>query len=195
MTTKLPRALILLIGAFVFATAGFYIIKHQEVLESSENKNSYTSTVESEARIKDESSESLREILGQNLIVGIPGPVLDVNTEEILRYIKPAGIVLYRRNYETDFQFKNLIAQLQTISQEDTTLPYFIMLDEEPEGANRLGLLKNIFPLGFPNWLAIERDIGILADIGINVERPLQIFLLMMMRLLKGVYRQKQLKI
>ncbi len=113
---------------------------------------------------------NLREKLGQNLVVGIPGFSIDKETREILRYIKPAGIVLYSRNFVSFSQLKKLNLELQKISKEDSNIPYFIMLDEEPEGALRIGLLKNIFALKMPQWKKIERDICILSNLGINVE-------------------------
>ncbi len=111
----------------------------------------------------------LSDKLGQNLIVGIPATVLDDKSKEILEKIKPAGIVLYQRNFTSQDQFKKLITELQILAQETTALQYFIMLDEEPEGANRLGLLKNIFTLGNPEWTTIEKDIQTLKQLGVNV--------------------------
>jgi beta-N-acetylhexosaminidase len=169
MKITLQKTLILLIVGVILLSGSIFIIKYQ-VWESNKVKNNHTFLVENKIREENEIYESLRKKLGQNLIVGIPGPALDEKTKEILHYIKPAGIVLYRRNYESFSQLKDLIAQLQRISIEDTGVFYFIMLDEEPDGAMRLGLLKNIFPLGLADWKKIEKDIEVLADIGINVE-------------------------
>jgi len=169
MKIKLQQTLILLIVGVILLSGSIFIIKYQ-VWKSNKTKNNHAFLVENKIREENETYERLRKKLGQNLIVGIPGPALDEKTKEILHYIKPAGIVLYRRNYESFSQLKNLIAQLQRISIEDTGLFYFIMLDEEPDGAMRLGLLKNIFPLGLPDWKKIEKDIEVFADIGINVE-------------------------
>ena len=123
--------------------------------------------------------------LGQNLIVGIPGKVLDKGTIRILRYIKPAGVILFRWNYGSAAQFKSLIAQLQKVSNEDTGYPYFIMIDEEPAGAMRIGLFRNILISDptyrdpteknikisdIPDWDAIEKNIKILSDTGVNVD-------------------------
>jgi len=113
---------------------------------------------------------NIDEKLGQSIIVGIPYAYLDSYTESILRSIKPAGIVLYQRNFDSYEQIKNLINKLQAVSKQVSKYPYFIMLDEEPDGANRMRLLKNIFTLGNPNWVKIERDIIELSEIGINVE-------------------------
>jgi beta-N-acetylhexosaminidase len=108
--------------------------------------------------------------LGQNLIVGIQGTALDEGTIKLLNYIKPAGIVLFRKNYKSDLQFRSLIAHLQKISNKDTGHPYFIMIDEEPAGAMRIGLFRNIFTAGKPNWDGIERNIMVLAGTGVNVD-------------------------
>lgn len=109
-------------------------------------------------------------ILGQSLIVGIPEPVLDQSTASLLRDIKPGGIVLYQRNFCDFSQLQKLIQSLQSLAFKTTSYPYYIMLDEEPEGALRTGLLKNIFPLSYPDWKKINEDIRLLAMTGINVE-------------------------
>lgn len=126
-------------------------------------------SIKTEEKIIIKDSRSLKEKLGQSLIVGIPSVDLDVDSENILRDLKPAGIVLYQRNFENFDQVTRLIQKLQKISWETTKKPYFIMLDEEPNGANRMGLLKDVFPLGNPLWLKIEKDIHTLSSIGINV--------------------------
>jgi len=110
------------------------------------------------------------DICGQNFIVGIPGPDLDTQTEIWLRAIRPAGVVLYFRNYQSRSQIKDLVAGLQKIARDSTGHDYFIMLDEEPGGATRLGLFHQVFRTGLPDWGIIRQDIGTLADLGINVE-------------------------
>jgi beta-N-acetylhexosaminidase len=113
---------------------------------------------------------TLKAHLGQIFIVGIPGPVLDPATEQQLRYIQPGGIVLYFRNFSSTAQLQSLITQLQSLARETTGRPYLIMLDEEPGGATRLGLFRNVFAFGEPNWNQIDHDIGTLERLGINVE-------------------------
>lgn len=113
---------------------------------------------------------SLSEQLGQNFIVGIEGKTLNDKTSQILEKIKPAGIVLYYRNYENPSQLKELISNLQSLALKTTNHPYFIMIDEEPGGATRLDLFNNIFAFGEPNWGQIEKDIKIMQGLGINVD-------------------------
>jgi beta-N-acetylhexosaminidase len=112
----------------------------------------------------------LETILGQNFVVGIPGRVLDEETKNFLQKIKPAGVILYYRNYQTYDQLKNLIAELQEFAKTTTGQSYFIMIDEEPGGATRLDLFKNVFDTGMPNWDRIEQDIKEMASVGINVD-------------------------
>jgi beta-N-acetylhexosaminidase len=114
-------------------------------------------------------NKNFKEKLGQNLVVGIPNKIIDEKTEAILRYIKPAGIVLYARNYQSNLQFKELISQLQKISQEESGTCYFIMIDEEPNGATRLKLFQNVFYFNFPDWRTIEQGVEVLSKLGINV--------------------------
>jgi len=84
-------------------------------------------------------------VLGQNFVVGISGTTLDEQTKKFLEQIKPAGVILYSRNYQTRDQLKNLITELQEFAKTTTNHHYFIMIDEEPGGATRLNLFKNVF--------------------------------------------------
>jgi beta-N-acetylhexosaminidase len=113
---------------------------------------------------------SLGEQLGQSFVVGIPGRMLDAQTEALLRQIRPGGIVLYRRNFASAEQLQGLISELQHIAGQTTHQPYLIMIDEEPGGATRLGLFNNVFAFGEPNWTQIEHDISVMQKLGINVE-------------------------
>lgn len=109
-------------------------------------------------------------VLGQNFIVGIPDKTLDTETKNFLKEVKPAGVILYSRNYETPNQLKNLINELQEIAEATTNHSYLIMIDEEPGGATRLNLFKNVFDFGTPDWNRIENDIKEMASVGINVD-------------------------
>jgi len=113
---------------------------------------------------------SLSEQLGQNFVIGIDGKILDDKTKKILEKIKPAGIVLYYRNFENPDQLKKLNYELQSFALKTTNHPYFIMIDEEPGGATRLDLFNNVFAFGTPNWAQIEIDIKTIKELGINVD-------------------------
>ena len=116
------------------------------------------------------SNASHETMLGQNLVIGIPGKTLDKKTRQIIQFINPAGIILYHRNFKTPVQLKTLIDELKQQPLANSPYDYFIMIDEEPGGASRLGLFKNIFDFGMPEWDSIESDIKEMARIGINVD-------------------------
>jgi beta-N-acetylhexosaminidase len=113
---------------------------------------------------------SIEEVLGQNLLVGFDGLEITDDIRKMLTEMKPGGIVIYRRNIKTSEQLTGLIKELQEIALSTTSEEYFIMLDEEPDGASRTGLLKNCFPLGSPFWKKIDQDVEILSSLGINTE-------------------------
>jgi len=108
-------------------------------------------------------------IIGQSLIVGIDSTELTPKEKAIFEKIKPGGVVLYSRNIESISQLKKLITDMQAISLKSSGLPLFIFMDEEPEGAYRLGIYKGVFNSGYPNWDRIEQQTKIAKDIGINV--------------------------
>ncbi|MCU0653178.1 MAG: hypothetical protein MUD10_02870 [Candidatus Pacebacteria bacterium] len=116
------------------------------------------------------STISPKIILGQNFVTGVYGYDFDDSMKNYLEVIKPSGIVIYDRNIKNDNQLKKLISDLQSWAKEATGQPLFIMIDEEPGGASRLGLFKNMFGVITPGWEQMENDIKKMADIGINVD-------------------------
>jgi len=108
-------------------------------------------------------------VVGQNLIIGVQGPVLTEANIAFLEKVKPAAIVLYKFNIESDEQITAFIKQLQEIAVRTTGKPYLIMSDEEPGGATRLGVFQDAFTGVQPNWDNIRRDVQKLKNIGINV--------------------------
>ena len=113
---------------------------------------------------------NLSDELGQNFVVGIPGPTLDEKTERFLSHIRPGGIVLYHRNVKSREQLRMFISDLQSFALSSTGDPYFIMIDEEPGAVTRLGLFESVRASAKFDWHAVERDISVLESEGINVE-------------------------
>ena len=108
-------------------------------------------------------------IIGQSLIVGIESTELSKAEKRILEKIKPGGVVLYSRNIDSVAQLKKLIASLQDISMQTSGLPLFIFIDEEPEGAYRLGIYRGVFNSGYPHWNAISAQTKFAKELCINV--------------------------
>lgn len=161
------KKFLLLIAGFLLAVLLVSIVAI-ETNPSTEKKNGQqiTQTATQESNIILPSTDF---VLGQNFVVGISGKTLDKETKKFLQQIKPAGVILYSRNYQTRDQLKNLIAELQEFAKTTTNYHYFIMIDEEPGGATRLNLFKNVFAFGMPEWDRIERDIKEMRSVGINV--------------------------
>lgn len=112
----------------------------------------------------------LRDELGQNFVVGIPGPIFDEKTESFLSHVRPGGIVLYYRNVKSREQLRILISDLQSFALKTTGQSYFIMIDEEPGAVTRLGLFEKVRASAKLDWHAVENDISVLESEGINVE-------------------------
>jgi len=100
--------------------------------------------------VLDKSSNELN--LGQSMIVGVAGYNLTEDEKRILEKIKPAGIIFYARNFQNESQFKELINLTTKIVGNNC----FLMIDEEPEGAERIGVFKKSFVSSVPNWETIK---------------------------------------
>jgi len=113
---------------------------------------------------------SLRDLLGQNFVVGIPTPVFGPDTKEFLSHIRPGGIIIYNRNVKSREQLRTLISDLQCFALKTTGQPYIIMIDEEPGSATRLGLFRNVHAPGPHDWKKIEEEMSVLEEEGIDVD-------------------------
>lgn len=107
-------------------------------------------------------------ILGQNLVVGIYGTKLDQPMKRTLTLVKPAGIVLFERNFVDGYQLKALVESLQRLAQETTGSHYLIMADEEPGIVDRFDLYEN-FDYDYPDIERLKTDTEVLAWLGVNV--------------------------
>ena len=85
--------------------------------------------------------------LGQLLLVGIPGPVLDADTAALLRRVQPGGFILFGRNIQSPEQVRRLIDDLRdlsavepviTIDQEGGRVSRLRLIGEEPPNAQQL---------------------------------------------------------
>ncbi len=85
--------------------------------------------------------------LGQLLLTGVPGPVLDAETAATFRRIQPGGFILFGRNIEAPAQLRRLIDDLRelcavepiiTIDQEGGRVSRLKLLGHEPPNAQQL---------------------------------------------------------
>lgn len=85
--------------------------------------------------------------VGQLLLVGVPGPVLDADTAAMLRRVQPGGFILFGRNIASPEQVRRLIDDLRdlsavepviTIDQEGGRVSRLRLIGEEPPNAQQL---------------------------------------------------------
>ena len=75
--------------------------------------------------------------VGQLLLVGVPGPVLDADTAAMLRRVQPGGFILFGRNIESPEQVRRLVDDLRDLSAVETV----ITIDQEGGRVSRLRLI------------------------------------------------------
>ena len=76
--------------------------------------------------------------VGQLLLVGVPGPVLDKETAALLRRVQPGGFILFGRNIESAEQVRKLIDDLRDLSEVEPV----ITIDQEGGRVSRLRLIS-----------------------------------------------------
>lgn len=106
------------------------------------------------------------ETCGQFLVIGIPGPELDRDMEDLIQAVSPGGFILFSRNLETPEQTARLVARLHWLSAQRP----FIMIDEEGGRVSRLRKLgvrsagaKRLSLAGDPGL--VERQAAITASL------------------------------
>lgn len=77
---------------------------------------------------------SLKEALGQTLLIGFEGKVMTPELETLIKKIQPGGVLLLARNIENKEQVKKLVEDLKSISPT----PLFIAVDQEGGLVSRL---------------------------------------------------------
>lgn len=75
--------------------------------------------------------------LGQLLMTGVPGPVLDPATASAFRRIQPGAFIIFGRNIESAVQLRKLIDDLRDLSDEEP----IVAIDQEGGRVSRLKLI------------------------------------------------------
>jgi len=70
---------------------------------------------------------SLKEALGQTLLIGFEGKEMNPQLETLMKKMQPGGVLLLERNIESAEQTKTLIQKLQEVSR----VPLFVAVDQE----------------------------------------------------------------
>lgn len=58
-------------------------------------------------------STDLRDLVGERLMIGLPGPRLRDEDVDLFRHTRAAGLILYRRNFESPLQLRTLLTDLE----------------------------------------------------------------------------------
>lgn len=92
---------------------------------------------------------SLREKIGQLVIVGFPSTEPDENVKQMIRQYHVGGAILYDRNMKTPEQVATLTNDLQRVALASRfKIPLVFSIDQEGE---RLSECDNTFPQFLPN--------------------------------------------
>lgn len=108
---------------------------------------------------------------GDLLIIGLPGPELDEESEDLVREVNPLGVILFRRNIQSTTQLKELIAAIREKTRE--ARPDLLMaIDHEGGRVHRMPADWTHFP---PSLVAARSgDPGLLKDLGLAHARELR---------------------
>ena len=102
----------------------------------------------------------LEHRIGQLLLIGLPGPQLDLMTRSLLQTIQPGGVLLNTHNIESAQQVYELISAIRSL----TEVPPIIAVDQE---GGRVERLKEIFsPMPSADLLRAAGDASIAARMG-----------------------------
>jgi beta-N-acetylhexosaminidase len=107
---------------------------------------------------------------GQLLLVGVPGPELDMGTAGLFRKLQPGGFILFGRNIKTPAQLRKLIDDLRDLSD----LEPIITVDQEGGRVSRLKLVGNEPPNA--QQLRDSEDIALIRRHGDITGRLLRLF-------------------
>src|SRR6266853_6864223 len=77
--------------------------------------------------------------LGQLILTGVPGKLLDAKTAKLFERVQPGGFILFGRNIESAVQLRRLIDDLRELSKVE---PIFT-IDQEGGRVSRLRLIGN----------------------------------------------------
>ena len=118
----------------------------------------------------------LQDTLGSLFMVGIPRPVLDNETRQQLRELRPGSVILFRRNHTTPDALATLCAELHSLFSTHRLL---IALDHEGGRVHRLSPPFTHFPamfnVGRTNSVDLAYRVGLamgheLHSVGIDLD-------------------------
>lgn len=136
---------------------------------------------------------TLREMIGQKLVVGFPGTELDGEFIRLVEEYKVGNIILFRHNIESEEQLAALCAELRRRIRAATGAEPFITIDQEggvvtrlpddttnPPGAMAVaaaGGEENAYEMGYLTGcrlraLGVDFDLAPVMDVNSNPDNP-----------------------
>eukprot|EP01006_Ploeotia_vitrea_P060588 TRINITY_DN76175_c0_g1_i1.p1 TRINITY_DN76175_c0_g1~~TRINITY_DN76175_c0_g1_i1.p1 ORF type:complete len:604 (+),score=25.11 TRINITY_DN76175_c0_g1_i1:25-1836(+) len=100
------------------------------------------------------SSLSLRQKIGQLLMMSVPGPDLTEEDKQVLGQVMPGGIILCPYNVDAQHSVVQLTQKLQRTTTSHTPIPLFISIDQEGGRFLRDPLSENQHVTRFPSQMA-----------------------------------------
>src|SRR5438093_1708704 len=110
------------------------------------------------------------DLLGQLIMIGVPGKELDEKTARLFRKVKPGAFILFGRNIESAPQLRKLIDDLRDLSEIEP----IITVDQEGGRVSRLRLIGSEPPNA--QQLRDKNDIELIRRHGDITGRLLRLF-------------------
>jgi len=110
------------------------------------------------------------DTLGQLIMTGVPGKVLDTETARLFRRVQPGAYILFGRNLKSATQLRKLIDDLRDLSDIEP----IITIDQEGGRVSRLRLIGNEPPNA--QQLRNKNDIDLIRRHGDITGRLLRLF-------------------
>ena len=107
---------------------------------------------------------SLREKVGQMMIIRIHSKELGPEEIEMIKDYKIGGIILYRKNYDSYEEMLNIINGITKLNKENGNVPLFISIDQEGGRVNRMP--KEIKKFKSAKELSDIEDINVIKESG-----------------------------
>ncbi|UCG13283.1 MAG: beta-N-acetylhexosaminidase [Deltaproteobacteria bacterium] len=119
----------------------------------------------------------LQERLGELLVVGFPGQQMDTSLATHIRNLRPAGLILFKRNIVSPEQLARLTLEIQKLSLRELGRPLLLAVDQEGGTVARMPPPFTQFPdaatLGTSGCDSVRSNSGIIAQemshVGLNL--------------------------
>jgi len=108
--------------------------------------------------------------VGQLLLVGVPGPELDMESARLFRELQPGGFILFGRNIKSPTQLRALIDDLRDLSDVEP----IVTIDQEGGRVSRLKLIGSEPPNA--HQLRARGDLALIHRHGDITGRLLRLF-------------------